>query len=243
MRARGCLIALGVVLALTAAVAAVFGPGLVRRAAGIYAPISRMKGEQREFEAWVRAHPWKEPATPALGDDELAAFLALRRDLRDLDAKGDGLRRRAPAQGERARLEDVPAIVEGMGGLVTERFAAFRGHGLTPAHYDYLEHVVYGLWLPGLAAAGDAPAARFRAAREIEQAAEREAAPAVKARLRQVAAAIRNRQPSAPPGIPADVHRLLLARAAEIEAQPTGRVSAGVPGGRGRRRPAPTTSP
>src|SRR5207237_7925247 len=51
-RARGCLVACGVALALLATVAALLGPGLVHRAHEIYAPISRMKGEQRQFEAW-----------------------------------------------------------------------------------------------------------------------------------------------------------------------------------------------
>jgi hypothetical protein len=242
MRARGCLIAGAVVVALLGAVAALLGPGLVRRARSVYAPISRMKDEQREFEAWTRQHAWKEPATPALGAGRLEAFLALRKDLRELDEKGAGLRRRAPAQGERARLEDVPAIVEGVGGLVRDRLAAFRRRDMTPAEYEYIEHVVYGIWLPGLAASGDDPAARERAAREVEQAAAKESA-AVKARLHQVATGLRNRVPPAPKGIPPEVHHLLLDHATDIAAQPMDRVRAGVSRARGRSRPEPASSP
>lgn len=240
---RGCLIAVGVVLALAGAVGAVFGPGLLRRARSVYTPISRMKDEQRDFEAWARERAWREPAAPALAEDRLAAFLALRKDLHRLDEKGSDMRRRAPAPGERTRLEDVPAIVEGVGGLVTERFAAFRRHGITPAEYEYIEHLVYGTWLPGLAAAGDDPAARERAAHEVEQAAAKETA-AVKARLLQVAADLRRREPPAPSGIPPDLHRLLLRRASEIEAQPSGRVPARVSrAARARSRPEPASSP
>lgn len=236
MKARGCLIAIGVVLALVGAVAAVFGPGALRRARSMYAPISRMKAEQTEFEAWVGQKGWREPAAPALGAEKLDAFLALRRDLRRLETKGNEVRRRVPAEGERARLRDVPAIMEGVGGLLGERFAAFRKHDIVPGEYDYLEHLVYVTWLGGIATGGDDPAARERAAHEIDQAAGREAG-AVRARLQQVAADLRRRVPAAPAGIPEEVHRLLLSRVAEIEAQPTGHVATRVP----RMRPAPET--
>jgi hypothetical protein len=241
MRARGCLIGAAVVLAVLGAVAAVLGPGLLRRARGVYAPISRMKGEQRDFEAWTRQRSWREPATPELGPDKLESFLALRRELRVLDGKAMGMGRRGP-EGERARLEDVPTIVEGVGDLVAERLGAFRKHDITPAEYDYLERVVYGTWLRALTDGGDDPAARDRAAREVEAAAGKESG-AVQARLRQVAADIRARLPPAPAGIPPEVHRVLLAHAAEIEAQPATRISARVPRVREGRRPAASESP
>ena len=151
---------------------------------------------------------------------------------------------RGPAEGERARIKDMPALVEGVGGLMSDRFAAFRKHDIAPAEYAYLEHLVYVTWLGGLATGGDDPAARERAAREIDQAAARESAGAVRARLQQVAAAVRNRVPAAPEGIPEEVHRLLLRRVTEIEAQPAGHVAARLP--RTREDPAapsPTTSP
>jgi hypothetical protein len=243
MKARGCLIAIGVVLALVGAVAAVFGPGALRRARSMYAPISRMKVEQTEFEAWTRGKAWREPAVPALGPEKLDAFLALRRDLRRLETKGNELRRRGPADGERARLRDVPAIMEGVGGLLGERFAAFREHDIVPAEYDYLEHLVYVTWLGGISTEGDDPAARERAAREIDQAAAREGG-AVRARMQQAAADLRGRVPGPPAGIPGDIHRLLLSRVTEIEAQPTGHVATRVPRMRpATETPAPTTSP
>ena len=236
MKARGCLIAFAVVLAVVAAVAAAFGPGALRRARTVYAPISRMKAEQTEFEAWTRRKAWSEPAVPVLGAEKLDAFLALRRELRRLETKGNEMRRRGPADGERARLKDMPALMEGMGGLLGERFAAFRKHDIVPAEYDHLEHLVYVAWLGGIATEGDDPAARERAALEIDQAAAREGG-AVRARLQQVAAALRGRVPGPPAGIPEDVHRLLLSRVTEIESQPTGHVAARVP----RMRPAPET--
>jgi hypothetical protein len=244
MKARGCLIAAAVVLAVVGAVAAAFGPGALRRARTVYAPISRMKAEQRDFEAWTRRKGWSEPAVPALGADKLDAFLALRLDLRRLETKGNELRRRGPADGEPARLRDVPAIMEGVGGLLGERFAAFRKHDIVPNEYDYLEHLVYGTWLGGISAGGDDPAARERAALEVDRAASREASGAVRARLQKVAAELRQRMPAAPNGIPEDLHRLLLSRAADIEAQPTGHVAARVPRVRDApETPAPTTSP
>ena len=96
MKARGCLVALAVVLAVVGAVAAVFGPGALRRARSVYAPISRMKAEQREFEAWTRQQAWREPAVPTLGAEKLDAFLALRRDLRRLEEKATSCGGAAP---------------------------------------------------------------------------------------------------------------------------------------------------
>jgi len=241
---RGCLIAIAIVLAVVAAVVAAFGPGALRRARTMYAPISRMKAEQTEFEAWARQKAWTEPATPTLSAEKLDAFLALRRDLRRLEGKGDELRRRGPARGERARLRDVPTIMEGVGGLLGERFAAFRKHDIAPAEYDYLENLVYVTWLGGLAEEGDDPAARERAAHEVDQAAARESAGPVRARLQQVAAGLRSHSPAAPKGIPEEVHRLLLLRVAEIEAQPRGHVASRLPRLRPEpETPAPTTSP
>jgi hypothetical protein len=210
----------------------------------MYAPISRMKAEQTEFEAWARQKGWSEPTAPALSAEKLDAFLALRRDLRRLEGKGDELRRRGPARGERARLRDVPTIMEGVGGLLGERFAAFRKHDIVPAEYDYLENLVYVTWLGGLAEEGDDPAARERAAHEIDQAAARESAGPVRTRLQQVAAGLRSHEPPAPKGIPAEVHRLLLLRVTEIEAQPRGHVASRLPRLRPEpETPAPTTSP
>jgi hypothetical protein len=244
MKARGCLIVIGVVLAVVGTVVALFGPGALRRARSMYAPISRMKAEQTEFEAWVRQKGWSEPAAPALSAEKLDAFLALRGDLRRLEGKGDELRRRGPARGERARLRDVPTLMEGVGGLLGERFAAFRKHDIAPAEYDYLENLVYVTWLGGIAAEGDDPAARERAAHEIDQAAAREGAGPVRTRLQRVAAALRSHSPAAPPGIPEEVHRLLLLRVAEIEAQPTGHVAARLPRSREEPpSPGPVTSP
>ncbi|HUG52663.1 MAG TPA: hypothetical protein VMR21_03650 [Vicinamibacteria bacterium] len=242
MRLRGCLIAAGVLLALCGAVAAVFGPGVLRRARGAYAPIARMQGEQADFEAWVKQQGWREPALPSLTAEKLDAFLALRKELLRLEGQEDRMRNRSP-ESQKPSLRDVPAIVRGVGDLVGGRLAAFRRHGLTPAEYDYLERLVYGEWRSALVSAGTDPAARNRAAAEIEKAARKEPPP-VRARLRQIAAEMRARVPPAPAGIPADGQQVLLARAAAIEAQPPTRVPARVP--RPRRRPSgvrPTASP
>jgi len=240
VRARGCLIAVAVALALVGAVAAVFGPGALRRARSMYAPISRMKDEQREFEAWARERDGRAGAAAPLGAERLDAFLELRKELRLLDDKSEGMRARTPRQ--RVRIGDMPAIMEGVGSLVTERFQAFRRRDMTPAEYDAIERLVYGRWLPALSAGGDDPAARERAAHEIEEAAQGERVGPVRERLRAVAASVRARAPSPPEGISPETHQLLLSRSAQIEAQPTGRVPARVP--RGRPAPAsPTSSP
>ena len=228
---------MAVVLALVGALAALFGPGLVRVARGISTPILHTRAEQREFEAWVGQQSWHEPTTPELSEARLAEFLALRKDLRGLEERAASLRPQGPDPGprRRGRLEDVPGIVGRVNDVITDRFAAFRKHGITPPEYTYIERLVYGTWLPALAASGDDPASRDRAAREVEDAAEKEGAGAVRARLRQVASSLRSKVPDTPEGVPPEVHRLLLAHAGEIEAQPRTRVAAGVPRLRERR--------
>jgi hypothetical protein len=240
MRARGCLLAVAVVLALLGVVAAVFGPGALRRARQVYAPISRMKDEQREFDEWVRQKGWQAPATPAVTPEKLDAFLALRRDLRGLDQRAQGFGTR-PRQ-RRPRLDEVPGIMEGVGSLVSDRLQAFRRHGMTPAEYDFLDRLVYEKWLPALVAARADPAARERAAAEIDKAAASESSAVVRARLRQIAAGLRRTTPPAPEGIPPEVHQVLLARASDIESQPTGRLPARVARPR-ETRPESTPSP
>jgi hypothetical protein len=227
VKARGCLTAAAVGLAMVAAAGAVVGPGLLRRARTIYAPISKMKGAQSDFEVWQRARPWQPPAAPALSAEKLDDFLALRKELREMDAAAQSIRQRAP-EDRKPKLDEVPAIIDTMGELVTERFQAFRHHDMTPAEFDYLERLVYQKWLGALASQGVDPASRERAAREIDLAAEAERDAVVKARLRKVAASLRERVPAAPEGIPPEVHRLLLAKATEIQAQPVARVSSRV---------------
>ncbi len=218
MRARGCLIGLGAGLALAGAVAAVVGPSLFRQARSIYAPVGRMKREERDFDQWRRARPWQAPATPSLAADRLDAFLALRRDLRALDQRIEALQQAVP-RGQRPGLRQIAGIMEGVSDLTAERLEAFRRHDMTPAEYRYLDRLVYDRWLRALRSTGADPAARERAARDVEAAAEEERDAAVRARLVQLSREMRDRAPAAPEGIPADLHRRLLDHADEIEAE------------------------
>lgn len=102
MRAKTWLIAVGVVLALGAGLLGVFGPRLVRSALGIYEPISRMKSEQEDFEKWVRERAWKEPEAPELSAEKLDAFLRLRKELLDLEARSEGIGKDFPRAASRA---------------------------------------------------------------------------------------------------------------------------------------------
>ena len=223
MRGRGCLVAVAVALALIGGIAALFGPGALRHARGIFAPIGRMKDAQRDFEAWTRQRGWHEPSPVVLLPDRLDGFLALRRELHDLDDRAAAARRGAPRKPTDS-FENAPAILEGVESLLSARLDAFRKRDMTPAEYDFIDRLVYVTWLPALSSPGNDPAARERAAREIEDAAAHETSDAVRSRLRQIAAGLRARVPPAPAGVPDDVHRLLLSRAADIEAQPPGRI-------------------
>lgn len=215
---KGCLIAAAAVLALFAALAVVFGPALVREGSRAIAPIRSMSAAQADFDRWVRDHPWKEPAAPTLDEQRLAAFLALRKEVSRLDEE---LQRRPEEQfpdGRRPALKDVPGLLEGVGGLVAQRTAAFQRAAMTPGEYAYIERLLYRTWLAALNAKGVDPAARDRAADEIEAAARGERDRAVAAGLRRVAAELRARPPAAPEGVPEELHRLLIAHAGEIQA-------------------------
>lgn len=232
MRARGCLVAVAVALAVAGGIAALLGPGALRQARGIFAPIARMKDAQRDFEAWTRPRGWHEPSPVVLRPEALDAFLALRRELHDLDDRSAAGRRAAPRRPFDA-FENAPAMLEGVEGLLAARLAAFRKHDMTPAEYDFTDRLVYVTWLPALSSPGNDPGARERAAHEIEDAAAHETSDPVRSRLRQVAASLRARIPPPPDGVPEDVHRLLLSRAADIEAQPAGRIPSRVSHGGG----------
>lgn len=217
MRAKTWLIVLGILMGSCAALVGVFGPRLARSAKGLYAPLSKMKSEQQDFERWREQRAWKEPAPPELSAAKLDAFLLLRKELLDLEARTEGVRREFP-EGRKPSLDEISGLMEGVGGLVTGQLAAFRRHDITPAEYEYLKRLVYREWLQALTAQGLDPAARLAAAREIEAAAEAEPSASVKQRLRQVARALRERRPPAPEGVPPAVHALLLDEASQIQA-------------------------
>lgn len=217
VRAKPWLIVLGIVMASCAGLVGVFGPRLARSAKGLYGPISKMKSEQQDFESWNERRAWKEPAAPELSAAKLDAFLLLRKELLDLEARSEGVRREFP-EGRKPSLDEISGLMEGVGSLVAGQLAAFRRHDITPAEYEYLKRLVYRTWLQALTAQGLDPAARLAAAREIEAAAETERNAAAKERLRQVARSLRERRPPAPEGVPPEVHELLLDRASEIQA-------------------------
>ena len=207
------LLILGIGMASCAALVAVVGPRVAR---GIVAPISRMKTEQQEFERWTLQRAWQEPASPQLEPAKLDAFLALRKELLELDARGEGIGRDMPRD-RRPSLGEIGGLMEGVGGLVTGQLAAHRRHDITPKEYAYLRRLVYRQWLEPLKAQGLDPAARLAAAKELDAAAEAERDPALQKRLRQVARGVRERRPPAPEAIPQPVHELLFAKATEIQ--------------------------
>jgi len=217
VRYKGCLIAVAAAVSLLAAVAVVVGPTVVREGRRALAPIRKMSTAQSEFESWVRAHPWQDPGAPSLDEQRLATFLALRREVARLDEE---IQRRPEQQfpeGRQPSLADVPGLLEGVGGIVAQRTSAFQRAGMTPGEYAYVERLVYRSWLAPLTAQGIDPAARDRAAEEIEKAAQAERDRALAAGLRRVAAQLRARPIPAPEGVPEQIHRLLTAHAREIQ--------------------------
>ncbi len=224
MRYRGCLIAIAVVLALLAVGAVLVGPTVLREGRRAMAPIRKISSSQSQFEQWVRQHPWKDPDPPALDEPQLVRFLALRKTVRHVDEEIQRRSEQQSAKGQQPTLRDVPDLLEGMGGLISERTGAFERSGMTPSEYAYVERLVYGKWLGALRERGLDPAAQTRAASEIEAAAAGERDRAVAAGLRRVAAELRARQPQAPDGVPAEVSVLLSAHATEIEALAGGRL-------------------
>lgn len=89
--------------------------------------------------------------------------------------------------------------------------------GLNQAEYRYLERTVYRPWRRALKHAGTYPVTVVAAADEIDRAAAAERDEALAQKLRAVSAAMRERRPEAPDGIPADIHALLLSRLGDIE--------------------------
>ena len=215
-RATSCLLAAVVVLALATTVAGILGPGLVRQAREVYAPISKIKESQQSFEEWSKKQAWQEPAEPTLTRDQLDRFLALRKDLQQLEETAPRPRRE-PGDPQPA-FKDVPKVMGGVSAFVSARFEAFRRSGMTTAEYHYLERLVYRRWLGALKKAGLDPAVSERVAREILEAGRTERDPPTAARLEVLAEKVRGRRPGPPEGVPVPIHELLLARAKDVEA-------------------------
>lgn len=196
------------------ALVAVVGPRLAR---GFVAPISKMKTEQQEFERWIEQRAWQEPESPQLEASQLDRFLALRKELLELEEQGQGIGRDMPRD-RRPSLDELSGLMDGVQGLVTGQLQAHRRHEITPKEYDYLRRLVYRQWLTPLKSSGLDPAARRAAARELDAAAEAERDANLQKRLRQVARSLEERRPKAPEGIPEAVNQLLFTKAVEIQA-------------------------
>jgi hypothetical protein len=207
------LVVLLVGMASCAVLVGVVGPRFAR---GFVAPISKMKTEQQEFERWAEARGWREPEQPQLEAARLDAFLALRKELLEVQARGESLGR--GLEGREPTIGEISGLMEGATGLVTGSLAAHRRHEMTPKEYDYLKRLVYRQWLQPLREKGLDPAARQAAARELTAAAEAEGTAAVRQRLVQIARAMHEKRPPPPDGISEPLHALLFAKAVEIQA-------------------------
>src|SRR6185503_4916443 len=185
------LLVLGVGMASCAALLGVVGPRLAR---GFVAPISKMKTEQQEFERWVEQRAWQEPPSPQLEAAQLDRFLALRKELLELEERSQGIGRDMPRD-RRPSLDEISGLMDGVQGLVTGQLQAHRRHEITPKEYEYLRRLVYREWLTPLKSSGLDPAARRAAARELDAAAEAERDANLQKRLRQIARSLEEHRP------------------------------------------------
>lgn len=202
-------------LAVAGVLAALLGPGLVRQARRAYAPIARLERAEADVDALRRERPWSAPAEPALDVEQLARFLETRRLLAELLTRADF----DPEQLEKepSSVRELGKVLEGVGDLVARQREVFPRTRMTPDEYHYLERLIYRRWRPALRGAGTYPPTLALAAGEVEHAASREARADVARRLREVARELRGRKADPPPGVPAGVHELLLARVEDIE--------------------------
>jgi hypothetical protein len=212
---KGCLGALAAAAAVVGIAGALVGPRLLRTARQVYAPVAEMKRAERAVREMADQHPWNAPAAPAVTEDQLRRFLAVRRKLDALYGEVGPRLRALPRR--RGSIRDVPAVLNGVGSVVSRQLQALIDEGMSPEEYRYLERVIYRQWREGLRGAGSGPAVTAAAASAIEEAAAGEKDARTARRLREAAAGLRHRTPSPPPGIPSDVHALLLAHADEIE--------------------------
>lgn len=214
-KARGCLFAAVGALALLSAAAALVAPRVLREGRRFYEPVVKLKRAEVEFKRLESEHPWKAPAQPALGVEQLDRFLSLRARLADV-FKGVSFDPDA-LEGREPDVRAVGEALEGVGDLVSRQLDAFVQAKMTPAEYHYVEKLVYGQWRPALQRAGTYPPMIEVAARELDAAAAGEKRADMARRLREIGAGLRARTPPAPEGWPHEVHALLLTRVAEIE--------------------------
>jgi hypothetical protein len=208
------LVVLAVGMASCAALVGVVGPRLAR---GFIVPISRMKSEQQEFERWVEQKGFQEPQIAQVDAAQLDRFLALRKLLLEVEARGQDIGSGMP-QDRRPSLDEISGLMQGVQGVVTGQLEAYRRHEMPPKEYEYLRKLVYRQWLQPLRERGHDPAVRQAAARELDATAGDERDPTLQRRLQKAARQLRERRPPAPDGIPEPVHELLCAKAVEIQA-------------------------
>ena len=217
MKARGCLIAVGVVLAVLAMAAAVFGPGLVRRGQRIYEPIAKMQKSEQDFDAWKRSRKYRTPKDVELTSEQLDRFLKLRRAIEELNAKRPSPEERFEGK-EKPGFDDVEGMLGGLGASLVEGMELYKAADMTPDEYRYIGRIIYVKWLRPLKRAGNDPAAIQRVAQEIRALAASATDAGVARALRQLADEFPKRRVEAPEGVPPAVHALLLPRAQEIDA-------------------------
>jgi hypothetical protein len=209
----------GAVAALASVGLALLLPSLVPQIRRVAGPIQRMKRSQAALDEMADKVAWKRPEKDALSPEQLDRFFAVRRRVdaarRTADLNLDQLPRKHVRSLE--ELEQVPGIIQGVSDIVGTEMDAFVEAGMPPAEYHWIERLVYARWRGSLRRAGTYPLACQAAAAEIDAAVERERDPAVRARLKAVAADLRARAPEPPEGFDPQIHALLLSRIDDVE--------------------------
>jgi hypothetical protein len=214
---------LGVGCAVVAAVGSVglvlVGPRLVREAARVVEPISKVQRAQAQLDKLVDDAGWKPPQPETLAPDELDRFFAVRAAIGEARLHAGPSLDKLPRKHVRSleELKQVPDVIHDVTGVVGAELEAFVAARMPPAQYHWIERLIYARWRSELKRAGTYPAAARAAADEIAQAAASERDPRVRARLEQLAAEMRARQPQPPEGINPAIHQLLLSRVDEVE--------------------------
>lgn len=198
---------------------ALVAPTVVREARRVAAPISRMKSRQKALEEMAEKSGWRRPPQETLTADQLDRFLAVRRQIDEVRRRNEPQLERLPRHNARTlqELKQIPEVLEGVSDLVGAQLDAFLQARMPPQEYHWVERVVYEHWRGSLRRAGTYPVAVRQAAVEVETAAGQEKDPRVRARLRALAAEMRQRLPAPPEGFDAATHTLLLARLDAIE--------------------------
>ncbi len=150
---------IGLVVAIIGILGAVYGPDLYRKGKGLVAPIMEISRAEDTLDELNTELPFTVPDDGLVPIDRFTVFLEIRRTLLPRYQEWQHMERELEksTQEDWSTAMDVLAAVQEVMSLQVE---TLRTHGMSPAEFVWIEDRIYLTWLPHVADAVRAGAAK-----------------------------------------------------------------------------------